>query len=179
MNIFSDPQIIVEQLDIMGGNHIADLGVGSGAYSLALAERFKNNSSTKIFAVDVQKDLISRIESEASNRGLHNIYGVWGNIEEPKGTRLRDSSIDFAIIANTLFQVEHKKILIQEVMRILTPEGKLIIIDWSESFGNIGPKPSVIISESAARSLCEEAGLVFRKNIDVGEHHYGFMMTRA
>lgn len=179
MNTFSDPQTIVGQLDIIGGHHIADLGAGSGAYTLALAERFKNNNDTKVFAIDVQKDLLDRLESEAQNRGLTSVHGVWGNIEETKGTRLRDASIDMVIVANTLFQVEHKQGIMQEVKRILKPEGQLVIIDWSESFGNIGPKADHIISESSAKSLCEEAGFVFRKNIQVGDHHYGFVVSQS
>ncbi|MCI5051056.1 MAG: class I SAM-dependent methyltransferase [Candidatus Pacebacteria bacterium] len=179
MNTFSDPTQIVEQFDIVGGQHIADLGAGSGAYCFALAEKFKNNSDTKIFGIDVQRDLLARLESEAENRGLHAIHGVWGDIEEPKGTRLRDQSIDTVIIANTLFQVDHKKGLIEEVTRILRPEGKLIIIDWSESFGHIGPKPDHVITEAAAKSLCEDAGFTLRKDIEAGEHHYGFIMVRT
>lgn len=177
MNTFSDPRTIVEQLDIIGGHHIADLGAGSGAYALALAEKFKNNTDTKVFAVDVQKELLSRVESEAEHRGLHSVHGVWGDIEVPKGTKLRDGSIDLVIIANTLFQVEHKQGLMTEVKRILKPEGKMVIIDWSESFGNIGPKEDHVITEASAKSLCEESGFAFRKSLDVGEHHYGFVVT--
>lgn len=179
MNTFSDPKTIVEQFDIVGGHHIADLGAGSGAYSLALAEKFKNNPDTKIFAIDVQKDLLARIESEAKNRKLNSVYGIWGDIENPKGTRLREDSIDLAIIANTLFQVEHKKGLMEEVNRILKSEGKLVIIDWSESFGSIGPKEDHVISETVAKNLCEQSGFIFRKEIDCGEHHYGFVVSKG
>lgn len=178
MNTFSDPQTIVEQLDIIGGHHIADLGAGSGAYTLALAEKFKNNSDTKVFAIDVQKDLLARLDSEAKNRNLNSVHGIWGDIENPKGTRLRESSIDLAIIANTLFQIDHKAGLIQEAKRILKTEGKLVIIDWTESFGSIGPKEDHVITESAAKILCEQAGFIFRKKIECGEHHYGFVVVK-
>jgi len=179
MNTFSDPKKIIEQLDIIGGHHIADVGAGSGAYTLALAENFKNNNDTKIFAIDIQKDLLSRIESLAKDRGLKSVHGIWGDIETPEGTRLRKSSIDLAIIANTLFQVEHKKGLIQEVRRILKPEGKLVIIDWSESFGSIGPKKDHVITESVAKNICEEAQFIFRKKIEAGEHHYAFIVSKG
>jgi len=178
MNTFSDPKTIVEQLDIIGGQHIADLGAGSGAYTLALAEKFKNNGDTKIFAVDVQKDLLSRIESLVKDKYLASVHGIWGNIEDLKGTRLRESSIDLAIIANTLFQVENKNSLIEEARRILKPEGRLVVIDWSESFGSIGPKKDHIITESAAKNLCKEAGFILRKDINAGEHHYGFIVSK-
>lgn len=178
MNIFSNPLKVVNQLDVVGGQHVADLGAGSGAYSIALAERFKNNRDTKIFAVDVQQELLSRIESEAKNRDIDNIYTIWGNIEEPKGTRLRDASIDMAIIANTLFQIEDKQGVILEAKRILKPEGKLVIVDWSESFGNIGPKSEHVINVSTAKLLCTNAGFIFRKDLNVGEHHYGFVMLQ-
>lgn len=177
MNLFSDPQKIINSLDIFPGQQIADLGAGSGTYSLALAEKTKGGNS-KIYAVDIQKDLLERLDKEAQSRGITSIHIIWGDIETEKGSRLRHDSIDTVLIANTLFQTEHKKKLIQEAYRILKPGGRLIIIDWSESFGNIGPKPESVISASAAETLCSENGFQKDRTFDAGGHHYGFIMHK-
>lgn len=176
MNTFSDPQKIIGQCDVYPGQQIADLGAGSGVYTLALAEKIKGDIKSKVFAIDIQKDLLSRIAAEAKDKNLSSVHIVWGDIEEPAGTKLKEHSINTAFIANTLFQVEDRKTTIQEAKRILHPDGRLVIIDWSESFGNIGPKADSIITEEAARTLCEEVGLKFEHSLEVGEHHYGFIM---
>ena len=69
--------------------------------------------------------------------------------------------------------------MLREAQRILKKNGRLVIIDWSESFGNIGPKPDHVVSASAAKLLCQEAGFEFLKSIHAGEHHYGFIVKKV
>jgi len=175
MNIFSDPQKIIDSLEIFPGQQVADLGSGSGAYSLLVAEKIQANKDSRIFAVDIQKDLLSRISSEAKSRHLDSLHIIWGDIEQEKGTRLRHDSIDTALIINTLFQVDHNKNVIQEAHRILKPGGRVIVIDWMDSFGNIGPKQNEVVTQKTAELLCEEVGFKKERLFDAGEHHYGFI----
>ena len=179
MNIFSDPKKIVQQLDIFPGQHVADLGCGSGAYTIALAEKMKGSHKSRVFAVDVQKNLLVRIDAEARLKKIDSVHIIWGNIEEEKGTHLRDDSLNLVLVANTLFQVENKEGLLKEAYRILKPEGRLVVIDWSESFGNIGPRSEYVINEKTTRLLCETHGFVIDSlSLKAGEHHYGFIMRK-
>jgi ubiquinone/menaquinone biosynthesis C-methylase UbiE len=103
---------------------------------------------------------------------------VWGDVDEKHGSRLRDNSIDYVFLVNTLFQLEDKKTAIQEIRRVLKTEGKLILVDWSESFGNIGPREDHVVSEETARLLAEENGFIFEKKLEAGEHHYGILARK-
>jgi ubiquinone/menaquinone biosynthesis C-methylase UbiE len=179
MNTFSDPRAIVTQLDITSGQQIADLGAGSGAYSLALAEKFKTRGAAiDIFAIEVQKKMVERLGREAEQKAITTIHPLWGDIEEEKGTRLRGGSIDWAFIMNTLFIVESRKNLLKEAHRILKSGSRLVVVDWAESFGGIGPKEDQVIKEPTAKLLVEEMGFVFEHSIEVGEHHYGFIARK-
>ncbi|MFT6361176.1 MAG: ubiquinone/menaquinone biosynthesis C-methylase UbiE [Candidatus Paceibacteria bacterium] len=176
MNTFSDPKKIIDQCTINAGQHIADFGAGTGAYTLAIAEKIQGDIESSIFAVDVQKDLLSRLDTEARERHLSGVRVIWGDIENPSGSRLKTGSIDTVLIANTLFQVEDAQQVLTEAQRVLRPKGQMLVVDWSESFGNIGPATEDIITESVVRSRCEDLGFTFEKNIDAGEHHYGLIM---
>lgn len=180
MNAFSDPQTIIEQLDIKEGHHVADLGTGAGNYSLALAEKYRHASyPIKIFALDVQKDLVERLEKEVLSRGISSIHPLWANIEDPKGTRLRDASVDWVFIINTLFQVPDKEGLLNEAFRILKPGGKLLVIDWSQTQGSLGPRATELIPEEQALSLVYTHSFVFDKKIEnTGSYHYGFVVIK-
>ncbi|MFT7328154.1 MAG: ubiquinone/menaquinone biosynthesis C-methylase UbiE [Crocinitomicaceae bacterium] len=180
MNTFSDPRKIVEQLNFLPGQQIADIGSGSGAYTLAIAEKINNNSESesRIFAVDIQQDLLNRLAQEANERNLTSVHIIWGDIEEGKGTRIRHESLDTVLLVNTLFQLEHRSQACVEAARIIKPGGRIIIIDWSDSFGNIGPKSDHIVSMDTSKLLVEEAGLVFDTSFDAGEHHYGFIAIK-
>lgn len=170
---FSEPDQIVAQIGIERGWQIADIGAGTGFYSFAAARA--TGSSGKVFALDVQKDLLERLKNEAQKKGIANITTVWVNAEAAQGTRLRDGSIDLAIAANVLFQIEDKNSFITEVKRILKPKAKILVVDWAESFGGLGPRSDQVFNEQAAQQLFSAAGFTTIKTISSGEHHYGIL----
>lgn len=174
--MFSDPQTIVSQFNLKEGMYIADFGAGSGAYSFACAPRVTPGG--KVYAVEVQKELTVKIKNEAVRLHFLDIEVVWGDIEHVGGTKLRDHSVEGVILSNVFFQVEDKTNCIKEIKRILKPEGKVFLIDWSDSFGGMGPAQDVVISETKAREFFEKAGFVFEKSLSVGAHHYGMVLRK-
>jgi ubiquinone/menaquinone biosynthesis C-methylase UbiE len=175
--MFSQPEKNIEQFHVDPGMSVADLGSGAGFYSLALAKMV--GTTGKVFAVDVQKDLLTKLQSEAHGQGINNIKIVWGDLDVAKGSTLPDQSVDRVVIANVLFQVEEKDNLIAEAHRILKPKGKLLFVDWSDSYGGLGPHPNDIIREDQAKSLFEAGGFSFEKDITTGDHHYGFVVQKV
>ena len=175
--MFSDPNIIISQLHIIPGESVADLGAGTGAYSFILAKVV--GSTGKVYACEVQKDMLVRIENEAKERHISNVQTVWSNIENHEGTKLRDQSIDWVIIANTLFQVEDRNGMIKEVARILKPAGSVLLVDWAESFGNIGPHVKDVVSKDDAIKIFGTFGFHQTPQvIDAGSHHYGIIFKK-
>ena len=173
---FAVPRENIQHLKLREGMHVADLGAGSGHYSIEAA-RIVGDSGA-VYAIEVQKDLLTRISDDAKRAGLHNIHVVWGDVEENQGTKLGDKSVDAVILSNILFQAEDKTALLREACRILKPEGNMLIIDWSDSHGGLGPQPDMLVSKSDAQNLAQEVGLIFKEDVEVGEHHYGFVMSK-
>ncbi len=176
MNTFSDPVKIINQINFESDNHIADFGCGAGAYSLGIARKY---NTAKIYGIDVRKEMIERLQTEAQLENLSNIHVVWGDVDNENGSRLRNESMDFVIVANTLFQAEDRKAMLVEAARVLKHTGRLVLIDWYESFGNIGPAEDNIVSEDTAKLLSEESGFIFEKELNAGEHHYGFIARKV
>lgn len=172
--MFSDPAKNLEELEITTNFSIADLGSGAGFYTIASAKKIKGGTG-RVYSVEVQRELLRHVEDLAKKEGLNNIDYIWGNIEKKGGTKIRDHIIDCAIASNVLFQVEDRAGFIEEVKRILKPEGKLLLIDWSESYGGMGPEPESVITSITAEGLFEKAGFKKLKNISAGAHHYGII----
>lgn len=174
---FSQPERNIELLHVSEGGVVADFGSGSGHYVLPLAERIGEQGT--VYAIDIQKPLLTRLEQEAKTRGLKNIHTIWGNVEEVGGSKLRAGILDAAILSNILFQVESKLGLLHEAHRVLKPGGEVLLIDWSESFGGLGPKQGHVVDETTAIRLAEQSGFRFVQEVFVGDHHYGIILQKA
>ena len=175
--MFSDPNTIVSALNIPVGATVADLGAGTGAYSFLLAQKI--GPTGKVYACDVQKDMLTRLENDARERGITNIQTVHSNVEVNEGTKLRNASIDWVIVANVLFQIEDKPGFVAEIARILKPSGSVVLVDWSESFGNLGPHENMVMKRADAEQLFASVGYhPTAQVVDAGAHHYGIVFRK-
>ena len=81
-------------------------------------------------------------------------------------------------LSNILFQVEDRDATIAEAMRILMPGGKILCIDWTDSFGGLGPTQQMVLTDKDAKELFEKHGLEFVKEFDPGAHHYALVYKK-
>lgn len=176
MQSFSEPKSNVLQMGLKEGMKVGEFGAGSGHYALAAAHVV--GPSGKVYAIDIQEDLLKHVKDSAHREHLRNVETVWGNIEKTGGTKLRDRALDAVILANTLFQLEHKEGVVAEIDRVLAPGGRLLVIDWAGSYGGIGPKPDHVVAEHAAEGLFIRAGYHKTKDFRAGAHHYAIVFTK-
>jgi ubiquinone/menaquinone biosynthesis C-methylase UbiE len=174
--MFLEPEKNISQFHVDPGMKVADFGAGTGYYAFLLSSLV--GPSGKIYALDVQKDLLNKLKKDAIEKKLDNIEVIWADLDEINGTTLEAGYVDRVAITNSLFQMENKDNTITEAYRILKPKGKLLVIDWSDSYNGLGPKPSDVLKPDAARVLCEHCGFVFEKEINAGDHHYGFIFKK-
>lgn len=156
---------------------VADLGVGAGFYALEAGKLVGEEG--RVFAVDVQKELVASVKLVAEREGLTNVESLWGDIEKEGGTKIKTGIIDEVIASNILFQVEDKDGFIKEILRILKPGGRALVIDWMDSFAGLGPHREEVVVEGQAESLFAGNGFTIEKKIDAGDHHYGFVARKT
>lgn len=173
---FSDPQKILEQFGLHEGQVVADLGAGSGFYSLTAARMV--GGAGRVYSVDVQEDLLSKIKNTARQGRLLNVEVVHGDMEKQGGTRLREQCADAAIASNVLFQIEQKDDFMDEVKRILKPSGRLLLVDWTDSFDGMGPQAEQVINQVDAKALAEKHGFSYVTALDAGDNHYGLVFRK-
>lgn len=172
---FSEPRENVAHLSLREGMKVADLGAGSGHYARAAAAVV--GESGKVYAVDVQEDVLKHLKLNSHAAFARRIEPVWGDIDRPGGTHLKDQALDAAILANVLFQIEDRSALLSEVKRVLKPGGKVMVVDWAGAYGGMGPSPERVIHEHAAEDLFITAGFHKVKSFRGGPHHYGLVFA--
>ena len=174
---FAHPPRNVTALGIEPGTLVADFGAGSGAYVLEIAARLEG--SGHIYAIDVQRDLLTRIKNEAHKRGFKNVDIIWCDLEMPNASRIADRHLDLVLISNLLFQVDEKEAVLREAWRVLKVSGRLAVIDWSESppagGRRIGPNKKDVVKKEKTIELAQECGFELIREFDAGAHHYGLL----
>ena len=173
---FTHPARNVVGIGITPGIKVADFGSGSGAYVLAIAKTLCN--SGHVYAIDVQRDLLQRIKNESHKHGFKNVEVLWGDLENPGGSKIADGALDVVLVSNLLFQVTERSVVLEEALRILKPQGRLVIIDWSDSFRGVGPQPEDVVEKETALSLAVKTGLKLEKEFSAGAHHYGLIFRK-
>jgi ubiquinone/menaquinone biosynthesis C-methylase UbiE len=174
--MFANPEENVARLHLKEGEKVADFGAGTGAYAIAAGKKVGGDG--KVYAVEVQDTLLPRIANMARDAGLSNIKPLWGDIEEVGGTAIPDQSLDAVILSNVLFQVGDKKGLLAEASRVLKRGGRVLCIEWKDSFNNLGPSPDAVVSSGAAEEYFVRSGFHEKERFDAGSHHYGFIFEK-
>lgn len=174
---FVTPEVVTTHFHLREGDVVADYGAGSGYYIDVLARAV--GPAGRVYACEIQRELLEKLTQLAQSKGHGNVDPLWGDLEELGGTKIPDGAVTVGILINTLFQLEQKTIALEEIQRTLASGAKLIVVDWSESFGGLGPQPTQVVSESEARALIEAAGFVFERSFDAGDHHYGLAFRKA
>ncbi len=172
--MFSDPVKNLKAFGIHEDNIVADLGAGTGYYSVALGHIVTRG---KVYAVEINKDFLETIKHKVKEAHLNNVEILWGNVEKRGGTKIKDGVIDAVIASNILFQVEDRENFILEIKRILRPRGRVLLIDWSSDSPLMGSKHAV--PEREALRIFEKENFILERRIDAGEHHYGMILIKS
>src|SRR3990167_4777968 len=97
---FAHPRRNVAALGVEPGMNVADFGSGSGVYVLHIAEALEN--SGRVYAIDVQRDLLQRVKNEAHRRGFKNVDVIWTDLEHAGSSKLADRTLDLVLISNLM-----------------------------------------------------------------------------
>lgn len=172
---FSHPRENLENILIGTGTVIADLGSGSGHYAQAAAHL--TGPEGRVYAVDVQHSLVRSLQEIAKTEHLHQLEVIHGDVETIGGSKIAGGSVDVTLLCNILFQVDDREMLVQEALRITKDNGRICVIDWTDSNFGMGPEQGRIVSREEALKLFEHYADL-SSEFDAGDHHYGLLLRK-
>jgi len=121
---FFSPRInVLKEVGIKPGFHILDYGCGPGSYLISLAELI--GSSGQIYALDIHPLAIEKVNKIASERGLINVKTILSDFN----TGISDNSIDVVLLYDVFHDLSKQNHVLQELHRILKPNGILSFSD--------------------------------------------------
>jgi ubiquinone/menaquinone biosynthesis C-methylase UbiE len=118
------PSDVLRALDLGEGNTVADLGSGSGYFTLKLAPVVGKQG--RVLAVDLRKLSLFFLWTRALLRGQHGVHVILGDEEDP---RLLTESVDAVLICNTYHEFSHSEVILKRVNQSLRAGGRLVVVD--------------------------------------------------
>ena len=115
---------VIAKLKLKPGDVIADIGSGSGAFSIPMARAIAPKGT--LFAVDIDQAMIDFVGERAKKEGLGNVRTVLGEYDDPK-LPVRD--VDVAFFHRVLHMIEHRQAYLNAVAKYLKPDGRIVLIE--------------------------------------------------
>jgi ubiquinone/menaquinone biosynthesis C-methylase UbiE len=107
------------------GQHVADIGAGSGLFTLLFAE--KVGSEGRVVAVDIVPAFLERIRQRAADAGRQNVQTV---LATERSSELPPASVDLAFICDTYHHFEYPQQTLASIHRALKPDGELVLVEF-------------------------------------------------
>lgn len=116
---------ILEALEVQPGMRVADVGAGTGLYTLLFAEAV--GPTGRVYAVDISESFVEAIRARAAAEGLGNVVPV---VNHEKSADLPPASVDLVFLADTYHHFEYPRSMLDSIRGALVADGLLAIIDF-------------------------------------------------
>src|SRR5438105_1693872 len=171
LSIFEDPKRdenlqpnrIMDILGIKEGSTVADIGAGSGWFTVRAARRVGNGGI--VYAVDINRDYLDYIETRSKREGLANIRVILGKDDDPL---LPAKSVDAVLLLKTYHEVAQPIRLLKRTRESMRTGALLGIIDRNGKGDDHGLDKEVVIKEAARAGfvLVNQYDFVKPNNLD-------------
>ena len=146
---------VMDLLGIAPGKTVADIGAGSGWFTVRAARRVTGTGS--VFAVDINSEATRYIDKRAQKEGLHNVKTILSKSDDPQ---LPANTVDSVLLLKTYHEIDKPVALLRNLRASLRPGAKVGIIDRNGNGENHGVNREIVIKEAL------EAGYVLQAQYD-------------
>jgi len=163
-------RLLLEMLDVEPGSIICDMGCGNGFYTLPLARL--TGEEGRVYAVDIQPQMLAFLEDRAADEGLTNVEPVLGTLVDPK---LPTGEVDLILCVDVYHEMSHPEQMLGAMREALAPGGRLVLVEFRAEDPAVPIKP--LHKMSKAQVLKELTANGFELTDDFDGLPWQHMMT--
>ena len=164
--------LLMERLPLGPGDTAADLGAGTGYFSLPMAERV--GPTGRVFAVDIQPEMLQIIQERVERDGISNIDTILATETDP---RLPPDSVDMLLMVDAYHEFSYPREVMQGVVRGLRPGGRVVLIEYRGEDPMVPIKPLHKMTQQQAITEMRAVGLEWQETLDILPQQH-FMVFR-
>ena len=156
-----NPEGALDALGIRPGMVVADVGAGTGYMSLRLAKRV--GPAGKVYANDLQPEMLRRLRENAAKAGIANIETVQGEEADPK---LPPGRMDLVLLVDVYHEFSKPREMIDKIREALKPDGRLVLLEYRKEDPNVPIREEHKMTVAEVKAELEPQGLVLSKVIE-------------
>ncbi len=149
--------VLLDELRLAPGMQVADIGAGTGWHARRMAPRV---APGRVYAVDVQPQMVAMLQRVAAQPGLGNVLPVLGGERDPKLAR---GSIDLALMVDVYHELAYPAEMLDAVVVALKPGGRLVLVEYRAEDDDVPIKPVHKMSQAQIRREVARHGLAWER----------------
>lgn len=149
---------LIDQLQLKPGMKIGDIGAGTGRLSVLMAGRVQPEG--QIWAVDVQPEMVSYLQTRASKLGKHQLIVGLSSATNPN---LPAATLDLAIMVDVYHELEFPREFLQNLMKSVKPGGQIVFVEYRANDKTVPIKPVHTMSVDQVKREAQDIGLHFER----------------
>ena len=165
--------LLIEALKLRPGEMVADIGAGTGYLTRRMTKRISPGG--KVYAVDIQAEMLVLLTNKLSGEGISNVVPVLGTITDPK---LPPKSIDTIIMVDVYHEFDHPFEMTEAMCRALKPGGRMVFVEFRGEDENVPIKRVHKMTEAQVKKEMAPHPLVWKETIGVLPWQHIIVFTR-
>jgi ubiquinone/menaquinone biosynthesis C-methylase UbiE len=147
------PDKAIALLGLPKGATVADIGAGNGYITWRLAE--KVGPTGKVFAVDIQAEMLDMLRRNMQQRNLKNVEPVLSTFDDPK---LPANTIDLAILVDVYHEFSEPQKMLRHIREALKPDGRLVLLEYRGEDPSVPIRPEHKMTVAQVKTELEPEG---------------------
>lgn len=166
--VWLPPAEVVQALGIQAGETVADIGAGTGYFSVPISKAL--GPTGDLYAVDAQQEMLALLTEKTNHHAVANVHQVHA---EGDRTGLADGSCDLVFMANVWHEFPDRMATLREALRILKRPGRVALLDWRPDVDREpGPPLDHRISAADAANEMRAAGFEHVTERNIGRYSW-------
>jgi ubiquinone/menaquinone biosynthesis C-methylase UbiE len=167
------PTLLIKSLRLKPGMTVADIGAGSGYLTFPMAKLVAPTG--KVYAEEIQQEMLDIIEKRMKERKVTNIVSVLGTI---KDTKLPENSTDLILLVDVYHEFDFPWEMTRSMVKALKPGGRLVFVEYREEDPNVPIKPVHKMSEKQVKKEMSVHALKWQQTIRVLPRQHIIIFTK-